>query len=254
MNKYDYARSSVLEAGSLVKEMMKNEIEVELKSSASDFVTNVDKTVEKFLVERINSAFPNQNYLTEEQTRDFKGVGNLWIIDPIDGTTNFIYKKRDFCISLAYYEVGQPIFGFVYDVMNDELFEAKTDSGAYLNGSQLDRLDQNRCLKESVISGDVYRPNFFTASPEKIKSEIVAHRFLGSGALEICHVAANMSQAYVFNNLKAWDCAAAVIILKETGGTFMMGNQYDGLIFDQKGHLFIGTANRKIMEGIKTWL
>lgn len=254
MNKYNVARQSVLEAGCLIKNMMKEDIQVDIKSSTSDFVTNVDKQVEKFLVDSINNSFPDQNYLTEEKTRDFMGLENLWIIDPIDGTTNFVYKKKDFCISLAYYEKGMPVFGIVYDVMNDELFEAKTGNGAFLNGQKLDFLDQNRLLSKSVISGDVYRPNFFRATPSEIKSQIIAHRFLGSGALEICHVAANMSQAYVFNSLKAWDCAAAVIVLTEVGGTFLMGTQVNQLVFDQQGHLFIGAANSQIMKGIETWL
>ena len=99
----EFTEKLVYETGALIRNMMASSLEIDTKSSANDFVTNVDKAAEQFLVEGILDAYPNQDFLTEEKTIERQESDDLWIIDPIDGTLNFIYQRRNFAISIAYY-------------------------------------------------------------------------------------------------------------------------------------------------------
>ncbi|MDE8193391.1 inositol monophosphatase family protein [Erysipelothrix rhusiopathiae] len=252
--KAEFTINLVREAGERIKDMMKEDINISLKSSRSDFVTNVDKQTEVFLVSGIKEAYSNQNFLTEEKTVETMGQDHLWIIDPIDGTTNFIYQKQNFSISVGYYHKGAPVFGIVYDVMADEMFVGIVGEGAYLNNIKLPMLDQSILLKDSIVSGDVYRPGLFSLTPEELKPLFITHRFLGSGALEVCHIAAVRWQSYVFPSLKVWDFAAAVIILQCVGGTYHFGDLEDGLYFDNEPRVFIAASNQNIKESLKALL
>lgn len=249
--KAEFTITLVREAGERIKAMMNEEIDVNLKSSRSDFVTNVDKQTEMFLVAGIQAAYENQNFLTEEKTVEQEGMEHLWIIDPIDGTTNFIYQKQNFSISVGYYHLGKPIFGVVYDVMANEMFVGIMGEGAYLNGVKLQVLNQETELKDSIISGDVYRPGLFKLTPHELKPLFITHRFLGSGALEVCHIAAGRWQSYVFPSLKIWDFAAAVIVLQCVGGTYHFGDLEDDLYFDNEPRVFIAASNPIIKESLK---
>ena len=140
-------------------------ISIETKANSSDFVTNVDKSTEVFLVEGIKAAFADQDFLTEEDTTPRVDSDELWIIDPIDGTTNFIYQKKNFAISIAYYHREKPVFGIVYDVMADKMFLGITGKGSYLNGEKLKRLIKAN-FKESILYGDLYSLSMFEKSPK----------------------------------------------------------------------------------------
>ncbi|AZK43490.1 inositol monophosphatase family protein [Erysipelothrix piscisicarius] len=252
--KAEFTIKLVRQAGERIKTMMQESIDISLKSSRSDFVTNVDKQTEIFLVSGIKEAYSNQNFLTEEKTVETMGKDHLWIIDPIDGTTNFIYQKQNFSISVGYYHQGMPVFGIVYDVMADEMFVGIVGEGAYLNGQKLAMLDQDIQLKDSIISGDVYRPGLFKMTPQELKLLFITHRFLGSGALEVCHIAAGRWQSYVFPKLKVWDFAAAVIVLTCVGGTYHFGDLEDTLYFDNEPRVFIAASNQTIKESLKALL
>jgi len=250
--KIDYTVDLVLQAGENIKRLMNENISIETKANNSDFVTNVDKSTEVFLVEGIKGTFPNQDFLTEENTTPRVDSEDLWIIDPIDGTTNFIYQKKNFAISIAYYHREKPVFGIVYDVMADKMFLGITGKGSYLNGEKLEKVNQKRTLSESILYGDLYSLSMFEKSPKDLRNELVSHRYLGAASLEICAVAENQAQAYISRNLKVWDVAAGVIILNEVGGSYYFGGHDNALFFDDSDGVFLSSQNKNIENDIKS--
>lgn len=254
MDKLEFAKQLVMDAGELIKAMMEQPVNIEEKSSKSDLVTNVDKATETFLVEGITNRFEDQTFLTEEKTVESKVGDHMWIIDPIDGTTNFIYQRENFSISVAYFHKEEAVFGIVYDVMRKNMYWAHKDLGAYLNDDQLGQLDQNQSLDSALLSGDVYRPGMFKLTPEELKPKFITHRFLGSGALETAQVAAGKFQSYVFPKIKIWDIAAGLIILKMAGGTWLFGESHDKFYFDDCERLFIAASNKNIKDELITYL
>lgn len=250
MDKLEFTKQLVLDAGALIKDMMASSVEIEQKTSKSDLVTNVDKAAEAFLVEGINRQYQNQVFLTEEGTVASLVGNEMWIIDPIDGTTNFIYQKENFSISIAYFENEKPVFGIIFDVMKNEMFWGHVEHGAYCNETPLDTLDQDTSLEIALLSGDVFRPDLFKYSPQVMKPKFLTHRFLGSGALETAHVAASKFHAYVFPKITIWDVAAGMILLQCVGGTWIFGDQVNGFYFDDQKRLFIGASNQGILESL----
>lgn len=242
----EFTLDLVRQAAENVKKLMQEEVHIDTKSARDDFVTNVDKQTEMFLVEGIKAAFKNQDFITEEKVIATKGLDDVWIIDPIDGTTNFIYERRNFGISVAFYHKKQPVFGIVYDVMGDEMFLGIKGEGAFVNGRKLPMLNQELRLKDAIVYSDVdtllqFGPDF--------KKEIISHRYLGSAALEICGVAANRFQVYAARFMRVWDVAAASIILKEVGGSFEYGGLDNEIHFsDENGEWYCGSNDPLLCE------
>lgn len=247
----DYTVALVEEAGKQLLEIMKVGLEIETKSALNDFVTNADKLTERFLIEGINRAYKDQDFLTEEKTTAYAGFDDLWIIDPIDGTTNFIFEQRNFAISIAYYSQKKPIFGIVYDVVGQDLFLGIVGDGAYLNGEKIEALDPQKKLHESILFGDLYSLSLFEGDAQALREEIVAHRYLGAASLEICGVAINRHQAYISRNLKVWDVAAAVIVLACAQGTWFFGGLDDDIYYNDDDGVFISAANSTIKDSLK---
>lgn len=246
----DYIIDLVKDAGALIKAMIHENIEITTKANASDFVTNVDKAIEVFLVEGINKKYPNQDYLTEEKMTKRTLSDDLWIIDPIDGTTNFIFQRKNFAISIAYYKQLEPVFGIVYDVMADKLFLGIKGQGAFLNGVKLEKQDPLRPLKDSILYADLYSLTLFPKGIEHLRQSVVSHRYLGAASLEICAVCENQCQAYISKNLKVWDVAAGVIILEETRGSYYFGNQHNKIYFNDDDGVFVSAQNETIKHQI----
>lgn len=128
-NKLSFAKEIIKEAGDFIKDSLSKTITVEEKTAFDDLVTNIDKQTQDLLVARIQSAFPTDHIYAEENglVHDIKD-GNVWVLDPIDGTVNFIVQQENFCVMIAYYEEGQGKFGLIYNVMADELFYVVANS------------------------------------------------------------------------------------------------------------------------------
>lgn len=250
-NRIEFTTQLVKDAGANIRKLMENKIEIETKANHADFVTNVDKQTEIFLVEGIKGKYQDQDFLTEENTTPRQESDELWIIDPIDGTTNFIFQQKNFAISIAYYYKRKPVFGIVYDVMADKMFVGITGEGAFLNGEKLEMTDQDRTLKQSLMYGDLYSLTLFPNGTEHLRNELVSHRYLGAASIEICMVAEKLSQAYISKNLKVWDVAAAVIVLKEAGGTFFFGGHEDDIYYNDEDGVFISAQNLTIKNSIQ---
>ena len=246
--KIDFTVQLVKEAGENIKVLMSEGIAIDTKSADNDFVTNVDKATEVYLVEGIKKRFSNQDFLTEEKVVATEGLDDLWVIDPIDGTTNFIYQQKNFALSIAFYYQKKPVFGIVYDVMADELFLGIKGEGAFLNGEKLPMLDQNTKLIDSLLYGDLYSLTMFKDEPEEFRKNFVAHRYLGAASIEICGLAINRHQVYMSKNLKVWDVAAGAIILNEVGGHFSFDGLIDDIYYNDDDGEWISCINDTILN------
>ena len=222
MTVYEFAKGLILEAGQQIREKMHASIQVETKSNPNDLVTNVDKETETFIYNNIQETYPEHHVIGEEghghDLGSIKGV--TWVVDPIDGTLNFVHQGDHFAISIGIYDDGEPYAGFVYDVMGETLYHAKAGEGAFVDDKALSQINHTT-LKTSIIG---INPNWL-AKPksEAIFKQVVADarsaRAYGSAALEIVNVALGKLAGYMTPRLSPWDYAGAAIILAETGGT-----------------------------------
>ncbi len=229
---YGFVEGLVREAGSILRKAAAGSMEIELKGGdRRDLVTRYDGIVQDYLVSGISTRHPGHAFLAEEaifqggrpggQADSFE-IGPVWIIDPIDGTTNFACSGRDFAISVALYEDGQPRVGFVYDAMADEMYAAATGEGAYLNGARLGPAGRAPTIDGALVdlSMDSCRvlKGFDGADPEALALAGSGHRALGCASLDICRIARGSLDVYLSAKLCPWDYAAADIVLAEAGG------------------------------------
>ncbi|CAM3579351.1 inositol monophosphatase family protein [Erysipelothrix anatis] len=245
--KLEFTKELVRDTGRLIQSLMSQNLNIDTKQNAHDFVTNVDKQAEEFMVAAIQAMYPDQGFITEEKMIDNEVKHDMWIIDPIDGTTNFIFQKRNFAISVGYYEDGQPQFGIVYDVVGDEMYVGITGEGSYLNEQKLEPLDPKVVLKDAIVNAD---NRMFKTFKVDLDEHIMVQRYLGSAALEIIAVAAGRTNSYMSRRLKPWDIAAAVIILKEVGGTWYFGEHHDAIAYADKHEVFMSGSNATILESL----
>ena len=189
-----------------------------------DFVSSADKRTEKIIIEELQKAHPNYGIVTEESGLINKSnTKNRWIIDPIDGTTNFLNGIPHFAISIGYEELNEIKCGVIFDPIKNEMFVAEKGNGAYLNNSRI-RVSNKKKLKDALlVTGG---PRQSSKKKEEIFSEYVKLsnsvlcpiRKFGSAALDIAYVACGRFDGCWQRELKYWDIAAGIIILKEAGG------------------------------------
>ena len=184
------------------------------KKGPSDFVTNSDLKAEKIILEELKKARPNYSIISEESgIENNKDRDNTWIIDPIDGTINFLHGIPHFAISIALKSNEEIISGIIFDPIKDEMFFAEKDNGAFFNNHRVrvsKKNDLNDCL-------------FVTGG--KLKNELdFSYRKSGCAALDMAYVAAGRYDGYFQKNLNLWDIAAGIILVKEAGGIL---NQVD---------------------------
>ena len=189
-----------------------------------DFVTSADKRTEKIIIEELQKAHPDYGIVTEESGIINKtNVTNRWIIDPIDGTTNFMNGIPQFAISIAYEEKNEIICGMIFDPIKNEMFLAEKGNGAFLNNSRI-RVSNKKKLKDALlVTGG---PKHSSQNRDKIFSEQVTIaknvffpiRKFGSAALDLAYVACGRFDGCWQRELNYWDFAAGLIILREAGG------------------------------------
>ena len=174
----------------------------------SDFVSNADLKAEKIIIEELKKARPYYSIISEEEgSEKNKDKNNTWIIDPIDGTTNFLHGVPHFAISIALRSGDEIVSGLIYDPIKDEMFYAEKENGAFFNNQRI------RVSKRRQVSSCL----FATGGESDIKIDLPI-RNSGSAALDIAYVAAGRYDGYFQNDLSLWDIAAGIIIVKEAGG------------------------------------
>ena len=178
------------------------------KKGPSDFVTNSDLKTEKIIIEELKKAKPNFSIISEENgTEDNKDKNNTWIIDPIDGTVNFLHGIPHFAISLALKSNDEIVSGLIFDPIKNEIFYAEKDSGAFFNNHRV------RVSKKNEINDCLF------VTSGKIKNELdLPYRKSGCAALDMAYVAAGRYDGYFQHNLNIWDIAAGIVLVKEAGG------------------------------------
>jgi len=173
----------------------------------SDFVTNADIKVEKIIIDELKKAKPNYSILSEEKGEEKNKDQKTWIIDPIDGTVNFLHGVPHFAISIALKNEDEIVSGVVYDPIKNEIFYAEKNNGAYFNNQRI------RVSKKNNLSDCLF------VTGGKIDHEYeFPFRKSGSAALDLVYVAAGRYDGYFQKKLNLWDIAAGIIILKEAGG------------------------------------
>ena len=178
------------------------------KKGPSDFVTNSDLKTEKIIIEELKKAKPNFSIISEENgTEDNKDKNNTWIIDPIDGTVNFLHGIPHFAISLALKTNDEIVSGLIFDPIKNEIFYAEKDSGAFFNNHRV------RVSKKNQINDCLF------VTGGKMKNELgLPFRKSGCAALDMAYVAAGRYDGYFQHNLNIWDIAAGIVLVKEAGG------------------------------------
>jgi myo-inositol-1(or 4)-monophosphatase len=178
------------------------------KKGPYDFVTKTDKHVEKILIEELSKTKKNFSFITEE-TGNIKNKDkeNIWVIDPIDGTTNFLHGIPHFAICIAHQSKGEIISGLVFDPIKDEMFFAEKDNGAFLNNQKL-RVSKKNSLSDCL----------FSSNHEGVKFSDLNMRYSGCAALDLAYVASGRLDGFFHNKINLWDIAAGEILVKEAGG------------------------------------
>ena len=189
-----------------------------------DFVTSADKRTEKIIIEELQKAHPDYGIITEESGIINKtNTNNRWIIDPIDGTTNFLNGIPQFAISIGYEEENEIKCGVIFDPIKNEMFCAEKGNGAYLNNSRI-RVSNKKKLKDALLvtggprQSSKIKKEIFSEFVEVSNNILSPVRKFGSAALDLAYVACGRFDGYWQRELSYWDVAAGIIILKEAGG------------------------------------
>lgn len=234
--------------GDFIKEECKkiNTGDIEVKSQNS-LVTYVDKTAEKRIVDFLAKLIPESGFIAEEGTSDKKGDVYNWVIDPLDGTTNFIHGIPTYCVSIALLKNNELVSGVIYEPNNQESFYAWKGSGAFLNGESIS-VSQTKKLADSLLATgfpyyDYKRLEAYMDILKWLMHNSRGVRRIGSAAIDLAYVACGRFEAFYEYSLNPWDVAAGALIVKEAGGSVTDFKGGENFLF---GREII--ASNKLME------
>ncbi|HEY6394963.1 MAG TPA: inositol monophosphatase family protein [Candidatus Binataceae bacterium] len=230
-----------------------SKIQVSHKTNALDLVTEADKESEAAVIEVIARAFPAHAILAEESGAGANLSEHRWIIDPLDGTTNFAHAFPQFCVSIAYERRGVMQAAVVYDALKKECFTAHRGRGARLNGKPIHVSKIDTLAAALLSTGFPYdrreRRRYYLSFWEAFMMRVQGVRRVGSAALDLCYVAAGRTDGFWEFGLKAWDVAAGALIVEEAGGSV---TNMDGSPLDLNGAQILATNKRLHNQMIET--
>lgn len=244
---------AIYQAGENIRESMKKALSIEEKSNFRDLVTNVDKETENYFIGKIKEKFPDHRIMGEESSKNsFTDLeGYVWIIDPIDGTMNFIKQNDNFGIMISLFYNGEGLLGYIYDVGQDKMCTAIKGYGVYLNGKRLPMAKEIGIEDTLMNIGDCVMRNDSVQSRALLKKAL-AFRSIGSAALAEMAVFEGKICAYLNYRLNPWDISPAFLMAKELGYVCVdiYGEEVQLL---RKTTCIIGTkkAAQEIIETIK---
>lgn len=275
----EVAVAAARDAGQLIRDHVDRVKHVSVKTSETDLVTEIDQRAEKIVREHLVGAFPDHAILGEEGVgpgteaadralMEAREAERLWIVDPIDGTTNFVHSFPFFCVSIAMAERGELKLGVIFDPIMDEWFIAEKGKGVTLNGKRLSVSKEVRLAESLVASGFPRGEDGEPRDSHAVNAQALFAllpcvrniRTTGSAALNLAYVAAGRLSAFWEFNLSVWDVAAGVLMIEEAGGRVSdtLGRPYDlgvrhivgtnGLIHDA----LIDTLSKAGATGFKT--
>ncbi|HYA88332.1 MAG TPA: inositol monophosphatase family protein [Nitrospirota bacterium] len=231
-------------AGTMLRENIYGKREIAYKGDIN-LVTEMDMRSERAVVKLLLASFPDHSIMAEEETMIQNGSGYTWIIDPLDGTTNYAHGYPCFSVSIALEHEGEIITGVVYDPMRDELFSAQKGQGAYLNGAKIQVSRVDTLIKSLLATGFPYdrkvseknNLNYFhdlLMASQEVRRD-------GSAALDLCSVASGRFDGFWELKLKPWDVAAGSLIVREAGGTV---SDFSGTRFSIQDDEILATNGR----------
>jgi len=244
------------EAGEILKEGYFGKKEIFYKGKV-DLVTKYDIKIDAFLKYEISSRYPDFSIIAEESGESGEGEEGAIYIDPIDGTTNFVHSIPFCCVSIGVWKKNSPYIGVVYNPILDELFYAKRGEGAFLNGSKIKVSNVDNSYQALLATGFPYTKvemgedfKWVIKTMKNLLPKTRDIRRLGSAALDLCYVARGSFDAFYECNLKPWDVAAGICILKEAGGR--VSNE-KGKEYKMKDHIIVasnGNLHNFIIENL----
>ena len=230
----EVAIQTARDAGAILREKL-GQVTIEYKGTV-DLVTDADRASEKLVAGRISDAFPEHRIVGEEGIAKFSGAGDdapfAWIVDPLDGTTNYAHGYPHFAVSIALSHLGTVVLGVVYDPMRDELLVAERGSGATLNDQPIHVSGTDQLIRSLLATGFSYDLSERAGQLEiwgALQAGTQGIRRDGAAALNLCYVAAGRIDAFWEQPLMPWDMAAASLLVEEAGGvvTDYIGGQFD---------------------------
>lgn len=219
-------------------ENLKNDV---TQKGISDYVTGVDKGISDYLHKRLFEEFPEVGFISEEEEYHFTDGKSYWILDPVDGTTNFMHQLKLSAVSLGYYEGGEIKAGVIYNPDQNEIYWAQKGEGAYLNGEKIHCSTTSKL--EDCLGVLEFNPYFKEDSKsalkhaEKIFCTCKDLRTFGSAAVELAYIACGKCDVFLGRYLKPWDFAAGAVIISEAGGK----------LTDLEGEIHIDKFNQHIV-------
>ncbi|WP_445487655.1 inositol monophosphatase family protein [Niallia sp. 03133] len=254
-----YAEQIAVDAGKWIVQNRSNMDKIQYKKNHLDLVTDIDRLSEERITRKILEIFPEHAIISEETQSIHKDFTSLdrdeycWIVDPIDGTVNYVHDIPYYSISIGIVKNGKPIVGVVYDPNRDELFSAGQGLGAYVNGKKLQV--SSRSLKESVLHTGYCASDWTTTSPlrhefAKCYAKSRNIKIAGSASLDLAYVACGRIDGFWQRGLSPWDIAAGILLVTEAGGTV---SGVDGSVLDLKTGDVMAT-NGSIQQQLKTIL
>ena len=252
-NFLEFAKKTAISAGALLLNHFGNISSIETKSTNIDLVTIADLESEKFIVEQINNSFPEHKIFTEEGSSNNNTSEYCWIIDPLDGTTNFVHNLPIFAVAIGLQKNNETILGVVYNPVANKCFWAQKNHGAFLNEKHINTSSTNTLSKSLLVTGFPYvhdlkwdiNFNLF----KKFYKQTQGIRRLGAAALDFCFVAMGRFEGFWELELKPWDVCAGAIIVKEAGGKV---TDWDGSSIPCSGKRILATNSHIHDEMIKT--
>jgi myo-inositol-1(or 4)-monophosphatase len=243
----EVAVEAAKEAGQYAFSKIDSAHEVSRKKGFTDLVTEVDKKCESIIIDKIKKEFPSHSILAEESGEHTSEAEYLWVIDPLDGTTNYAHGYPVFCVSIGIMSDEKVRIGVVYDPSRDELFTAEEGKGAFLNDKRI-KVSETDSLENSLtatgfaydIKGKLINLKNFKNMLQKVQ----AVRRAGSAAIDLCYIACGRFDGFWELGLNPWDTAAGELIVKEAGGKITRLNGTEFSIFDRD----ISASNGKIHE------
>lgn len=227
---------------------------IELKG-LNDLVSYVDKTAEEQLVDNLSKLIPGAGFETEEDTVNTRGQTYNWIIDPLDGTTNFIHGLPTYSISIALYEEDKPVLGVVYEINRAEMFHSYTGAAAFLNNEEI-RVSQRAHLSNSLLAtGFPYYQFDKQAQYMQLLSELMQKthglRRIGSAAVDLAYVACGRFDAFFEYNLNSYDVAGGAYLVQQAGGKIMNFSGGDEFIDQREILATNGLLDAEMLEALQ---
>jgi len=226
------------------------------RKKRAGLVTEADRKSEKKIISVIRSAFPDHSILAEESGNEEKGGPYKWIIDPLDGTTNYAHQIPIFCVSIALEKDGKVVLGTVWDPLRADLYTVIRGSGAFKNGQRL-RVSKISNLKDSLMAtgfayqmGDMLKESIEILRNFMMVTQGQGIRRTGSAVWDLCHVAQGHFDAFWEKNLQSWDVAAGKLLVEEAGGKVTRYNGKPATIYDQEILASNGLLHPKMIEMI----